>query len=38
MQARMANNCELVEGDDDAHTDEVQRQYAIAGRVLDAAG
>ena len=38
MQARMANNCELVEGDDDAHTDEVQRQYAIAEAFLDQAG
>ncbi|KAA6187788.1 hypothetical protein F2Q65_00660 [Thiohalocapsa marina] len=37
MQARMANNCELVEGSDDAHTDEVQRQYAIA-REFMAAG
>lgn len=38
MQARMANNCELVEGSDGAHTDEVQRQYAIAGEFVDAAG
>jgi hypothetical protein len=38
MHARMANNCELVEGTDDAHTDEVQRQYAIAGEFVDAAG
>ncbi|MGB5737050.1 MAG: hypothetical protein WBM40_21685 [Thiohalocapsa sp.] len=37
MQARMANNCELVEGADGAHTDEVQRQYAIAGEFIDAA-
>jgi aromatic ring hydroxylase len=37
MQARMANNCELVEGADDAHTDEVQRQYAIASEFIDAA-
>jgi hypothetical protein len=38
MQARMANNCELVENDADAHTDEVQRQYAIADEFLHAAG
>jgi hypothetical protein len=38
MQARMANNCELVEGADDAHTDEAQRQYAIATDFIDAAG
>ena len=38
MQARMANNCELVEGADGAHTDEVQRQYAIASEFIDAAG
>jgi hypothetical protein len=38
MQARMANNCELVESDDDTHADEVQRQYAIADEFLDAAG
>jgi hypothetical protein len=38
MQARMANNCELVESDDDTHGDEVQRQYAIADEFLDAAG
>ena len=38
MQARMANNCELVEGADDAHTDEAQRQYAIASEFIDAAG
>jgi hypothetical protein len=38
MQARMANNCELVEGADGAHTDEVQRQYAIADEFIDAAG
>ena len=37
MQARMANNCELVEGADGAHTDEVQRQYAIASEFIDAA-
>ncbi|MFP4280685.1 MAG: hypothetical protein ACLFQI_11900, partial [Halochromatium sp.] len=30
MHARMANNCELVEGDGNAHLDEVERQYAIA--------
>ncbi len=38
MQARMANNCELVESDDDGHGDEVQRQYAIADEFLGAAG
>ena len=38
MHARMANNCELVEGDEGAHTDEVQRQYAIADDFVDAAG
>jgi hypothetical protein len=38
MQARMANNCELVESDDDSHADEVQRQYAIADEFLAAAG
>jgi hypothetical protein len=38
MQARMANNCELVESDDDIHADEVQRQYAIADEFLGAAG
>ncbi len=38
MQARMANNCELVESDDDTHGDEVQRQYAIADDFLAAAG
>lgn len=38
MQARMANNCELVESDDDTHGDEVQRQYAVADEFLDAAG
>ena len=38
MQARMANNCELVENDADGHTDEVQRQYAIADEFLGAAG
>lgn len=30
LQSRMANNCELVEGGQDAHLDEVERQYAIA--------
>ncbi|WP_462320048.1 hypothetical protein [Halochromatium sp.] len=30
MHARMANNCELVEGEGNAHLDEVQRQYEIA--------
>jgi hypothetical protein len=38
MQARMANNCELVESDDDTHADEVKRQYAIADEFLAAAG
>ncbi len=38
MQARMANNCEMVESDEDNHADEVQRQYAIADEFLDAAG
>ena len=38
MQARMANNCELVEGAEGAHTGEVQRQYAIAEDFVDAAG
>ena len=37
MQARMANNCELVEANDDAHTDEVQRQYQIAEEFIGAA-
>ncbi len=30
MHARMANNCELVEGEGGAHLDEVQRQYEMA--------
>jgi hypothetical protein len=38
MQARMANNCELVESAEGAHVDEVQRQYAIAEEFVDAAG
>jgi hypothetical protein len=38
MQARMANNCELVESDDHSLGDEVQRQYAIADEFLGAAG
>jgi hypothetical protein len=38
MHARMANNCELVEGDGSAHLDEVSRQYAIADEFVDAAG
>jgi hypothetical protein len=38
MQARMANNCELVEGDGNAHLDEVKRQYEIAEGFIDAAG
>ncbi|MCG6942596.1 MAG: hypothetical protein LJE69_15255 [Thiohalocapsa sp.] len=38
MQARMANNCEMVESDDDTHADEVQRQYAIADELLAVAG
>ena len=37
MQARMANNCELVDANDDAHTDEVQRQYQIAEGFIGAA-
>lgn len=38
MQARMANNCELVELVDGDRVDEVQRQYAIANAFIDAAG
>ncbi|MCF7985817.1 MAG: hypothetical protein K9L70_15555 [Thiohalocapsa sp.] len=38
MHARMANNCELVEDGEDAHVDEVQRQYAIADEFISAAG
>lgn len=38
MHARMANNCELVESDDDTHGDEVRRQYAIADEFLAQAG
>ena len=38
MQARMANNCELVESAEGAHVDEVQRQYAIAEEFVDATG
>jgi hypothetical protein len=38
MQARMANNCELVESDADTQGDAVQRQYTIADEFLDAAG
>ena len=38
VQARMANNCEMVESDDDTHADEVQRQYAIADELLAVAG
>jgi hypothetical protein len=38
MQARMANNCELVEGDDDIPGDAVQRQYAIGDEFLSAVG
>ena len=38
MQARMANNCELVEGDGNAHLDEVKRQYAIADAFVDSVG
>lgn len=38
MHARMANNCELVESDDDTHGDEVRRQYQIADEFLAAAG
>lgn len=37
MHARMANNCELVEGGGDAHLDEVQRQYRIAAEFAGAA-
>ena len=37
MQARMANNCEMVEGEGEP-LDEVRRQYAIAGEFADAAG
>jgi len=37
MQARMANNCEMVESEGEP-LDEVHRQYAIAGEFLDAAG
>ena len=37
MHARMANNCELVEGDGNAHLDEVQRQYEIADDFTSAA-
>jgi hypothetical protein len=36
MHARMANNCELVEADGDAHLDEVNQQYAIATEFADA--
>jgi hypothetical protein len=38
MQARMANNCELVEADGEAHLDEVKRQYEIADEFIAAAG
>lgn len=37
MHARMANNCELVEGEGNAHLDEVQRQYEIADDFTSAA-
>jgi hypothetical protein len=36
MHARMANNCELVEGEGSAHLDEVKRQYEIAGEFASA--
>ena len=36
MHARMANNCELVDEQGNAHLDEVQRQYEIAGDFLSA--
>ncbi|MEA3639598.1 MAG: hypothetical protein VBE63_06605 [Lamprobacter sp.] len=36
MHARMANNCELVEGDGNAHLDEVKRQYEIASEFASA--
>ncbi|MFP4076792.1 MAG: hypothetical protein ACLFTD_09965 [Halochromatium sp.] len=38
MHARMANNCELVEGDGNAHLDEVERQYAIADEFVASVG
>ncbi|MBK5931925.1 hypothetical protein [Halochromatium salexigens] len=38
MHARMANNFELVEGDSDAHLDEVKRQYEIADDFVDSVG
>jgi len=37
MHARMANNCELVEGEGTAHLDEVTRQYEIANQFTNAA-
>jgi hypothetical protein len=37
MHARMANNCELVEGEGNAHLDEVSRQYEIANAFTNAA-
>ncbi|MBK5942055.1 hypothetical protein [Halochromatium roseum] len=36
MHARMANNCELVEGEGNAHLDEVKRQYEIASEFVSA--
>jgi hypothetical protein len=33
----MANNCELVEGEGNAHLDEVSRQYEIANAFTNAA-
>ncbi|NEX17874.1 MAG: hypothetical protein C1943_14955 [Halochromatium sp.] len=36
MHARMANNCELVDEQGNAHLDEVQRQYEIADDFLSA--
>jgi hypothetical protein len=38
LHARMANNCELVEGGSDAHLDEVARQYAIATEFAGSSG
>ncbi len=38
MHARMANNCELVESDGNAHFDEVKRQYEIADAFVDSVG
>jgi hypothetical protein len=38
MQARMANNCELVEASEGTYSNEVERQYAIAEEFVAAAG